>query len=285
MDDELESPAAALAASSATQRKWASVVLLGPLMPSLMATVIIVVGGAIVKASGGMADVVGELEDDRCGYRIDNFLKAAIVNSYLLLTVFAWSFLGFETHFSIRGRKRRFLRPFSSLSFVALLYLLLFSMSMAIWIFGTWAIAKDRVGNSCANEVPLLYSFCLSLVAIYWVGVVFGAVGLIKVLFGKKIQSGAQATVEKGKQYAQNRDKEQVLEAEQQLVARKFDARDEEGNGTIDRQQAEELIEELGIGLSSKKLKKALGRLDPAGEGVVSKQDFIEWYAENGQGG
>ncbi|CAM9953351.1 unnamed protein product [Ectocarpus sp. 12 AP-2014] len=282
MDDELESPAAALAASSATQRKWASVVLLGPLMPSLMATVIIVVGGAIVKAS---ADVVSELEDDRCGYRIDNFVKAAIVNSYLLLTVFAWSFLGFETHFSIRGRKRRFLRPFSSLSFVALLYLLLFSMSMAIWIFGTWAIAQDRVGNSCANEVPLLYSFCVALVAIYWVGVVFGAVGLIKVLFGKKIQSGAQATVEKGKRYAQNRDKEQVLEAEQQLVARKFDARDEEGNGTIDRQQAEELIEELGIGLSSKKLKKALGRLDPAGEGVVSKQDFIEWYAENSQGG
>lgn len=57
MDDELESTAAALAASSATQRKWASVVLLGPLMPSLMATVIIVVGGAIVKASGGMVDI------------------------------------------------------------------------------------------------------------------------------------------------------------------------------------------------------------------------------------
>lgn len=43
--------------------------------------------------------------------------------------------------------------------------------------------------------------------------------------------------VAQGKQFAQNRDKEQVLEAEQQLVARKFDARDEEGNGTIDRQQ------------------------------------------------
>lgn len=57
MDDELESPEAALAASSATQRKWASVVLLGPLMPSLMATVIIVVGGAIVKASGSMVDI------------------------------------------------------------------------------------------------------------------------------------------------------------------------------------------------------------------------------------
>lgn len=49
MDDEVGSTAAALAESTATQRKWASFVLLGPLMPTFMAVVIIVVGGAIVK--------------------------------------------------------------------------------------------------------------------------------------------------------------------------------------------------------------------------------------------
>lgn len=53
MDDELGSTAAALAESSATQRKWASFVLLGPLMPSLMAVVIVVIGGAIVKVIDG----------------------------------------------------------------------------------------------------------------------------------------------------------------------------------------------------------------------------------------
>ncbi|CAN0150036.1 unnamed protein product [Pylaiella littoralis] len=280
MDDEVDSTAAALAASSATQRKWSSVVLLGPLMPSMMAMVIIVVGGAVVKA-----DVIDEAAEPSCGYPIDQFLTAAIVNSYLLLVVFAWSFLGFETHFSIRGRKRRFLRPFTSLSFVALLYSLLFILSAIIWIFGTWAVAKDIEGRICSSTVPLLYSFCLALVVIYWVGVLYGAVGLIRVLFGKKIKSGAQATVEKGKQFAQNRDREKVLEAEQQLVGRKFDARDEEGHGTIDRQQAEELIEELGLGLSSKKLKKAMAELDPGGEGVVWRDDFMAWYAENGQGG
>lgn len=52
MDDELGSTAAALAESSATQRKWASFVLLGPLMPSLMAVIIVVIGGAIVKVFG-----------------------------------------------------------------------------------------------------------------------------------------------------------------------------------------------------------------------------------------
>ena len=67
-----------------------------------------------------------------CGYRVDNFVRATIVNSYLLLVVFVWSFLGFEAHFSIRGRRRRFLSPFSSLGFVAFLYLLLFVLSIAM---------------------------------------------------------------------------------------------------------------------------------------------------------
>lgn len=86
----------------------------------------------IEKYSTLQADVINEDDEIRCGYRIDHFLTAAIVNSYLLLVVFAWSFLGFETHFSIAGRKRRFLRPFSSLSFVALLYFLLFVLSVSM---------------------------------------------------------------------------------------------------------------------------------------------------------
>ena len=44
--------------------------------------------------------------------------------------------------------------------------------------------------------------------------------------------------------------------------------------------KAEELIEELGLGLRSKKLKKVLAQLDPTGEGVVSREDFLNWYTE-----
>lgn len=40
------------------------------------------------------------------------------------------------------------------------------------------------------------------------------------------------------KQYAQDREKAQMMEAEQQVVGRKFDALDEAGNGAIDREQA-----------------------------------------------
>lgn len=51
IDNEPEAVAAALAASSAAQMKWASFVLLGPLVPSLLAIANIVIGGAVVKVS------------------------------------------------------------------------------------------------------------------------------------------------------------------------------------------------------------------------------------------
>lgn len=37
------------------------------------------------------------------------------------------------------------------------------------------------------------------------------------------------------------------------------------------------------MGLSSKKLKKAMAHIDPEGEDVIWKEDFLKWYAENGQ--
>lgn len=49
--------------------------------------------------------------------------------------------------------------------------------------------------------------------------------------------------------------------------------------------QAESLIDELGLGLSSKKLRKAMTALDPGGDGVVQKDDFLAWYAENAESG
>ena len=40
------------------------------------------------------------------------------------------------------------------------------------------------------------------------------------------------------KQYAEDRDKRDEIAAERQVVGRKFDERDDEGNGTIEREQA-----------------------------------------------
>lgn len=49
MENEVESTTAALASSSTTERKWASFILLGPLLPSMFAIMLILVGEAVVK--------------------------------------------------------------------------------------------------------------------------------------------------------------------------------------------------------------------------------------------
>lgn len=49
VEQEMESQAAILAASSSTQLKWAPIVMLGPLLPTMLAVVTIVVGEFVVK--------------------------------------------------------------------------------------------------------------------------------------------------------------------------------------------------------------------------------------------
>ena len=47
--------------------------------------------------------------------------------------------------------------------------------------------------------------------------------------------------------------------------------------------QTKALIEELGIGLSRKKLKRAMAHLDVDGDGMMAKDDFLRWYTEISQ--
>lgn len=49
MGNKVESTTAALASSSTIEIKWASFILLGPLLPSMFAVMLIVVGEAVVK--------------------------------------------------------------------------------------------------------------------------------------------------------------------------------------------------------------------------------------------
>ncbi|CAM9373371.1 unnamed protein product [Choristocarpus tenellus] len=281
MDDDDDIPTAILTASTYHERKWAPVVLLGPVMPVLLAVVIVIFGRPILKER---YEIVTS-EDIVCGYPIDTFVLGAIITSHLLLAIFAWTFLGFETHFTIRGRRRRLLRPFSSLAVVGFVYTMVFLLSLGVWTLGTWAVAKDLEGQTCRTSNPVLYSFSMFLVITYWVGIFFGVVALVRITCGKKIISGAQAQVEKAKQYGQNKEEAEVARAEELLAIRKFNDLDEEGVGSINNDQFEDLVQELAMGLNSKKLKKALAKLDPNGEGRVERVDFIQWYKEVNKGG
>lgn len=47
--EDVDSPMAILAASSSVERTWAPIVMLGPVLPSMLAVVTIVLGDFIVK--------------------------------------------------------------------------------------------------------------------------------------------------------------------------------------------------------------------------------------------
>lgn len=55
-DDEHvhESPESILAQSTASQTKWAPIVMLGPLLPSVLAVVTIIVGDVVLQVSYSM---------------------------------------------------------------------------------------------------------------------------------------------------------------------------------------------------------------------------------------
>jgi hypothetical protein len=116
---------------------WGPVLLLGPILPAFFAITIILVGSIILHGN--------PIDDDAletCGYPLDDFLSAAIATSFLFLLVFSWSFLGFDASFTIKGRKWVFLRPFRSLKLLAVVYSLVWLMSLVVWSIGSWAVAQ-----------------------------------------------------------------------------------------------------------------------------------------------
>jgi Ca2+-binding EF-hand superfamily protein len=72
-----------------------------------------------------------------------------------------------------------------------------------------------------------------------------------------------------------------LSEAERREVAKAFDTLDHEGRGTIAREEFERLMRNLGSGVSDEGLSQLAKRLDEDGSGGVSKEEFIQWYAES----
>lgn len=125
--------------TSDAARLWGPVLLLGPFLPAMLAMLTIVVGSTILHA-----DRIDKKALQYCGYPIDKFLSAGIATSYVLLLVFAWSFMGFAAGPTIRGRRWCIVQPFASLQTLVTAYSVPLIMSLAVWVYGSWAVGKVR---------------------------------------------------------------------------------------------------------------------------------------------
>ena len=64
-------------------------------------------------------------------------------------------------------------------------------------------------------------------------------------------------------------------------VGKTFDAFDKSGDGSISYDEFESLMKNLGAEITEEGLNRMIGMLDTDGDGEVSKEEFINWYAEH----
>jgi hypothetical protein len=119
---------------------YGPMILLGPILPAVLAVINVVIGSAVLHGNP-----IDRTALQFCGAPLDRFVSASIAASYLFLIIFAWAFIGFEVTANIKGRRRILMRPFSSLPVLAVAYMVPLLMSIVVWIYGSWTVSQVRL--------------------------------------------------------------------------------------------------------------------------------------------
>ena len=61
-------------------------------------------------------------------------------------------------------------------------------------------------------------------------------------------------------------------------IQKVFDRHDADGNGTIDAQELEKVMAELGISLDTGQQAEVLRKLDKDGSGTISMEEYLQWH-------
>jgi len=118
---------------------WTAPVLLGGLVPSLFALVIVVLGQFILLAETPCTFQVVGME----GMTGDNFMRFAVMLSYAFLIVFTWIFMGTTVTITpLPGKKITILKPFSRLRTIVILYIVIAFLSFLVFAMGTIWVAQ-----------------------------------------------------------------------------------------------------------------------------------------------
>jgi hypothetical protein len=117
---------------------YAPAMLIGPLVPTCLSMVTIVVAQNIQLTDKTCAASDGSgLENGGC-----QFLSGATACAYLQLLVFSWVFLGTKVQISFAGKQFTVMRPFSRIRTIGILYFIIFLISLPIfglaipWLLG-----------------------------------------------------------------------------------------------------------------------------------------------------
>ena len=181
-------------------RRWAPVLMIGPLPVALLALVVVSVGQ--------MTFFIGDYKSDACrqlnSRAVPGSLGFTIGLAYMFIFVFFWSYMAFTYHLEFTFRKREFklcvVRPFDTLGHLIACYLDLFLVGVGIMASHTMEVAAAF--GEC--EAYGLVGYCVVVVALFWIETCVVMKNVLKAGFIKEEQgmSLAQSLAAKAKKKA-----------------------------------------------------------------------------------
>lgn len=161
--------------------------------------------------------------------------------------------------------RRQILFPFKSLRWVIGAYA---GVALILFIVAIVGAAILSLAIFCQATAPELYQYALFLVALDWVGMFVTVAYLIQTSFGGQIK---QFIVEKTKA-------ETVTDVEGRIFKKKFDQVDIEGKGVVSREDAQKILQNLGIFVPEEEVAQLLDTLDPTQSDQIEYDTFFQWF-------
>jgi hypothetical protein len=265
-----------------TMSAWTTIVLFGPLVPTLFAMVIIIFGNFILLAEEDCNPTSLSTINQGC-----TFLGGAVTSSYLLILIFMWVFMGTRFTITIAGKSFTIAKPFSRLRTVVACYSLTFALSLGVFGLGTQYIMSPTSSPDDDDEVVveeavhLVFAFSLVVVLIYWTMVLVLGVTVVKT----GIQSRKDnAIINKTAAAAQQAAMEADLEIGGKPWFQAMFNRVSSDPSVIEPDKLGAFFEVLGIDppMSSGEISTVVELLDVEGLGDIQFDGVWEWF--NGTG-
>ena len=246
-------------------RRWVMVVFMGPLVPSFLSLVTIIVGSVTLNPVA-MRPWRKKYSASPCDREnaLLMFMWNQIILSYVVIFTYMMSLMG-PCNCST-------LRP------LLVSYGLIGVWACVFGFIGTWAVTSSI---ECKAEVPSLYNAASMSVAFFWVGLIIALYYYLEfkfqMKFGPKLEARRKARAgADAKSLTGSAADDELMRKQVHAQFKKFDPDDSD---TMDASEVGSLVASImGGPMPEEDLAAAVAEMDEDGEGSVSWAEFEAWF-------
>uniref|UniRef100_A0A7S1UFN2 EF-hand domain-containing protein n=1 Tax=Phaeomonas parva TaxID=124430 RepID=A0A7S1UFN2_9STRA len=249
-------------------RKWSGVLIFGPLPWAFFAIFTTLVGSVLIHtAKLKCLDLFGDAGNN--ADNIANFIRGAIVVSYLFLMLYAWLFLGFKWDLKIMSRKYPVLRPIPNLAVLCTLYAILAVVTVPVFAYGAWSLSDSY----CLDSVPTIYSFASFITIVYFCIATVHVGVVLTMACAATARNAAITGVDSIMDARRHSTNNSMLEA----AKKRFLEYDKDGSGELNKRELKKLLREVNKDLTTEEIANAVELLDESGDGMISLEEFLNF--------